>query len=227
MGYEKMISVLVPTMGNPWHLETTVRTLVENAVGGPHEILVFSNEHTSETDDVIRRMQAREWPVRLVGSSDRNEGVSIAVNACAAEAKGEFLFYTGDDYYFMPRWDAALLRRVKIGEWQYLTSRSIEPTGTNSVMYAPHPFGFKEDDFREKDLLAFWKSLPKRDVISCAGPPFAARWIWEKVGGFDLGYWPGFGTDPDLAMKIYQAAKADGKEASYLGVATVATIIFK
>ena len=211
------ISLLVPTMGNPWHLNITVRSALEGAESGV-EALVFSNQHGEETQKVVDGFTRDALPARLIGVSENNDGVALAVNACAKAAVGEFLFYVGDDMFFLPGWDAALLRRIKPNEWQYLTPRSIEPTGENPCMYAPHDFGRGPDDFREDDLLAFWDGLEKEDVISRYGPPFVRAEYWQAMGGFDPGFWPGFGTDPDFAIRLAKTAHQRGKHCDYLGV---------
>ena len=212
------ISLLVPTMNNPWHLETTLRSAFKNATENGHEALVFANEAQQPTLDVVKRVADDGLPVLLVGISDKNEGVALAVNACAVAAQGEHLFYVGDDYYFLPGWDTALLRRSKPGAWVYLTPRSVERTGANPAMYAPHEFGAGEKDFRESDLLTFWKDLPKQDVVSRWGPPFMRREAWEAIGGMDVGYWPGFGTDADLAIGFGRAAQQVGADPQWVGV---------
>jgi len=213
-----VISMLVPTMGNPWHLDTTVRSALQNCERGTVEVNIFSNCHDERTDEVVEGFRKDGLPARLVGQSKQNEGVSCAVNVCAAASRGSFIYYTGDDYYLLPGWDAALLSRVVPGAWQYLTPRSIERTGTNPSMYAPHDFGNGPDDFRETDLLTFWDTLKKEDVVSRYGPPFVAAGVWKAAGGFDEGYWPGFGTDPDFAISIAYQAKQVGAPYQFLGV---------
>jgi GT2 family glycosyltransferase len=182
------------------------------------EACVWSNAHNRETDKVIRGFQEDGLPARLIGYSPNNEGVSIAVNACGKAAAGDFLFYSSDDVFLLPGWDKAMLARTRPDAWQYLTPRSVEPSGDNKSMYAPHDFGRDAETFREDELLAFWKTLKKEDVISRWGPPFVARGVWRAVGGFDDGYFPGFATDADFAISVGRRAYEVGKQVEYLGV---------
>jgi glycosyltransferase involved in cell wall biosynthesis len=213
------ISVLVPTMGNPWHLSITILSACKYAAG-PLEVLVYSNEHIPEIDQVVADHQAAGRPVRLVAFSPDNDGVAKAVNALAREARGEFVFYTGDDVYLLPGWDTALMRQMTPDpeEWVYLTPRMIEPTGHNPTMYAPHAFGTRASNFREEALQTFWGGLAKQHVVSCAGPPFMRRTAWEKLGGFDEAYWPGFATDPDLVATFRARALHEQREPQFIGV---------
>ena len=41
-------------------------------------------------------------------------------------------------------------------------------------------------------------------MVSTWTPTVIPRANWEAVGGFDEAYFPGNGSDPDLAMKMYQ-----------------------
>ncbi len=222
-----MISMLVPTMNNPWYLDIQLSSAWRHASSKDLEILIYSNMHTDETGPATQSIIENHAhaagkvgvDIKFVGQSTKNTGVAYAVNTLAKASKGEFIFYTGDDNYMLPGWDKALLDRVtNYDEWLYLAPRMIEPTGTNRNMYAPHDFGRTSAHFRENDLHRFWKGLPKRDCISAAGPPFTARWIWEAVDYFDERFYPGFGTDPDFVTKIYYAAQEAGKGARFLGV---------
>lgn len=213
-----VISLLVPTMQQPWYLGVTLASAMKNATASTVEALVYSQKHGPETEAVIDRIADAGGDVRLVMDSPRNEGVSVCVNECARNATGEFFFYTSDDCCFLPGWDAALLRHVRLGDYQYLTPRSIEPMGTNPCMYAPYNFGRTKSDFNVSALEIFWKSLPKQDVISCFGPPFVSRELWNEVGGFDETYWFGLGTDPDFSAMCRRAAQNKGKDIEFRGV---------
>lgn len=219
---EPKLSLLIPTCQNPWYLDTAVRSAVKHAEPGAVEVVVFSNCHNDETETVLDVLQEYGLPVRAAGKSAANEGVCLATNACAESARGDFFLYANDDFYFLPGWDKALLARApKPGEYRYTTPRTMEPTGANPQMYAPCPFGTGPKDFRENAVLAFWGGLKKQDVVSTASPAFAPRWLWEEVGGFDIGYFPGFSHDPDFAMKVASAALAHGQEPVFLGLGDV------
>jgi glycosyltransferase involved in cell wall biosynthesis len=207
-------------MNKPWYLNTQLQSTAKHA-DTRIEILVYSSRHTVATDHVVSACSATfpDTRIELVEAVDRNAGVSVAVNTLARAAKADYLFYTADDNYMLPGWDTALLQRILPDHpWQYLTARLIEPSGNNPNMYAPHNFGRTPSDFRPADLHAFWGGLEKRDCISCAGPPFMSKDLWDRIGGFDEGYYPGFGTDQDVTATIHHRAKEDGWKPMFLGV---------
>jgi glycosyltransferase involved in cell wall biosynthesis len=207
------ISLLVPTWRNAAMMGFSMASAFEGAEPGTIEAIVFSQEHGEEVDLMVKMLQGKGHNIFIAGTSQNNEGVALAVNACAQASRGEHLFYVADDYYFLPGWDAAMLRRVRPGTFQYLTARCIEPTGTNPCMYAPHDFGQGLANLKEAELLAWWGTLEKKDVASRWGPPFVERETWMAVGGFDAGYWPGMGTDPDFAMSVGKTAFNRGIQA--------------
>jgi glycosyltransferase involved in cell wall biosynthesis len=208
-----------------WWFEQTIRTAHDSATECKPEFLVFSNCHRQETGESIKGLKDAGVNITLVAFSPRNEGVAIAVNECAARATGDLVGYSDDDRIFLPGWDKALLDKWTghESEYLYLTSRAIEPTGTNPCMVAPHGFGRDAKTFDAAALAEFWKNLPKSDVVSCAGPPFCSAWLWKKVGYFDAGYFPGFGTDGDFVARIFQAAKDNGTRANFIGIGRFGT----
>jgi glycosyltransferase involved in cell wall biosynthesis len=212
------ISLFVPTFGTGWYLATTIASAFDHATEAELEALVYAQMGEPSTKDVVNALKKAGYNARIIAESNTNEGVSVCVNECSRHAMGDFFFYTGDDYAFLPGWDAALLRHIRPGDYQYLTPRSIEPTGTNPTMYAPFNFGRTPEDFDGDRLMAFWNGLKKQDVVSCAGPPFVAAWLWKEVGGFDESYWWGLGTDPDFAAMCRRAAQKVNKPMEFRGV---------
>ena len=86
--------------------------------------------------------------------------------------------------------------------------------------HSPFDYGDCAENFRKDDFLNEWKDNRqfKTDIISAASPPFLTRELWEKIGGFDERFYPGFGTDPDQAATIYFTAQKEGKPYEFRGV---------
>ncbi|GAH10909.1 unnamed protein product, partial [marine sediment metagenome] len=59
----------------------------------------------------------------------------------------------------------------------------------------------------------------KEDIISAYGLVFMKKKLWEKIGGLDEGYWPGYCADPDFIAKIYFTAKKENQPYEFRGVA--------
>ncbi len=178
------ISIVIPTLENPEYLACLVDSIKRHTTVS-HEILI---EHDS---------------------MENHRGLPKAINAAAARATGEFIFYPNDDMYLAPGWDRALLAKVNPDiHYQYLTAAMFEPQYDNVCMNSPMPYGRHPDDFREVDFLTEWEDVRtiKQDIVSPYCPIFVTKELWDEVGGYSEEFFPCYGTDPDFAAKIYFAA---------------------
>ena len=92
-------------------------------------------------------------------------------------------------------------------EYFYFSGTMIEPNGTkNKCVISPINFGTSADEFKETELLDFIKTTNKTDWFGASWPPsIVHKKLWNKVGGYDIEYSPGFGSDPDFSMKLWNA----------------------
>ena len=66
-------------------------------------------------------------------------------------------------------------------------------------------YGSSPAEFQEERLLNEFAALKRPyNVISTWTPMVVPRSNWEAVGGFDEEYFPGSGSDPDFAMRMYR-----------------------
>ena len=190
-------SIVIPTWNNLPYLELAVRGLARNSAIG-HEIIVFFNEMNEECE----RWAAGKG-IRYLGA-ETNLGVCGAVNRAAALASNEFVCFINDDMYPLPGWDAELMRYADAADKIWLSGTAVEAGEAAACYIGGHDYGSAPEDFRESDLLAECESM-KRDynVVSTWTPIVIKKRDWDAIGGFDESYFPGNGSDPDLAMKMY------------------------
>jgi hypothetical protein len=82
----------------------------------------------------------------------------------------------------------------------------IEPTGANADFIAPADYGTDIEKFRETELLADLPSLraKKSDALGTTwAPNLMYRETFDRIGRFSEEFSPGFGSDPDLAKKLW------------------------
>lgn len=168
-----------------------------------HQIILHINEGNDGT---------REWAEENGISYSHtlsNVGVSLAVNSAAALAATDYIVYMNDDMYACPDWDYYLREAIEQQPDNkfFLSSTSIEPRDVHKkVAIAPHNFGQTLDSFREDDLLQQYARLPMEEWSGASWPPNVVhRSMWEQVGGYSLEFFPGFYSDPDFSMKLWQA----------------------
>lgn len=210
------ISILIPTLNNVEFMKMAVRSYRNHTVN-PHEILVYANAMTPGMKEY-----ARKENFDVFQFSSKNEGIAKATNSLAKQATGDIIHYTNDDIYVAPGWDVGLVKKLNDDIfYQYLTACMFERIGVNPTMNAPFDYGDSPENWREKDFLNEWwdKRLIKEDISSGRGPVFITKELWDSIGGFDEGYYPGLGTDPDITAKIYFTAKKEEAPWEFRGVA--------
>lgn len=191
------LSIVIPTWKNLAYLDLAYRGIRRNSACD-HEVIVFFNE----IDD-----ECRGWAERnglKYDGAERNLGVCPAVNRGVAMASHDFVCFMNDDMYPLPGWDVELERCFHVADKIWLSGTAVEAGKAAECYIGGHDYGSSPSDFREEDLLAECQSLQRDyNVVSTWTPIVMRRRDWDAVGGFDEKYFPGNGSDPDLAMKMY------------------------
>jgi peptidoglycan/xylan/chitin deacetylase (PgdA/CDA1 family)/glycosyltransferase involved in cell wall biosynthesis len=105
-------SVVIPTTGNPAHLDTCLQSLARQTVRTGFEIVVALDGNIERYSEGLRPLMARDdWscPIRWLMPGTRR-GAHAACNRGAAEAKGENLIFLDDDMIAEPGFIAEHLR---------------------------------------------------------------------------------------------------------------------
>lgn len=194
----KPFSVIVPTWKNLDYLDLMYRGLTENSAVC-HELIVFFNEI-----DEFCKEWAQDRNVLFDGSAE-NTGVCTAANRAALMATSDYICYMNDDMYPLPGWDTALAGYLGMADKLWLSGTAIEPGNSTPCYIGSRDYGNSPAVFDEERLLREYKTLFRAyNIVSTWTPVLLSREDWEAVGGFDEEYFPGFGSDPDLAMKMYR-----------------------
>ncbi len=213
---DPVFSILIPSWNNLALLKTCVESLRKHS-RYHHQIIVHLNE---------ARDGSREW---VTGNgldysySETNIGICYAMNLARTLATADYLVYFNDDMYACPDWDYWLLEEIKKQDsiFFFLSATMIEPRDTgNRCVIAPLDFGTHPGNFDEESLLAQYDSIEKADWQGSTWPPcVVSKLLWDMVGGYSIEFSPGMYSDPDFAMKLWQAGvrnfKGVGKSRVY------------
>jgi len=195
-------SILIPTWNNLDFLKLCVRSIRENSRHA-HQIVLHVNEGSDGS-----RAWAEAEGIDHTYSPD-NVGVCRAVNSAYALATSDYIVYLNDDMYVCPDWDAHLWEAIqRVGhERFFISATAIEPKDVGKrCAIAPHSFGRSPADFDEARLLAEYEAFGFGDWNGASWPPNVVhRTLWDQVGGYSTEFYPGFYSDPDFAMKLWQA----------------------
>ena len=167
-----------------------------------HQIIIHINEGTDGTKAWVEEQQINHT------FSESNIGVCYAINAVAGLVKTDYIVYLNDDMYVCPDWDKYLWEEIQLmpDKLFYLSATAIEPFDAGKkCAITPYSFGSGPGDFREDELLANYQSLPMHDWNGASWPPaLVHRDIWNIVGGYSVEFSPGFYSDPDFSLKLWQ-----------------------
>lgn len=183
-------------------LQLCISSILKNS-SFKHQVILHINEGTDGTKAWAALQQLDHTFSRA------NIGVCYAVNAAATLAKTEYILYLNDDMYVCPEWDKYMWEEIRRmpDKLFFLSATAIEPFDAGKkCSITPYSFGTSPADFREDELLAAFRSLPMHDWNGASWPPcIVHRDLWNAVGGYSVEFFPGFYSDPDFSLKLWQA----------------------
>lgn len=206
---EAVFSILIPSWNNLPYLQLCIRSIMQNSTH-PHQVIVHVNEGS---DGTLAWVQQSGLAYTY---SPQNAGVCYAMNAMAKLATTNYIVYMNDDMYACPAWDQPLLEAIQKRKDHlfYYSGTMIEfVDDNNQAVLAPYDFGRDIETFDEQGLLNFVKQkASKPDWFGACWPPSVVhKKLWDQVGGYSEAFSPGFYSDPDFAMKLWQAGVRDFK----------------
>jgi glycosyltransferase involved in cell wall biosynthesis len=199
--YDYKYSILIPTWNNLEFLQICIRSLRENS-HFKHQIIIMINEGKDGSLEWIQNQDDIDYV-----HSEKNIGICYGLNSTRSLIKTDYVVYANDDMYFLPNWDLALENEIKsIGHDNFmLSSTMIEPTDTGNPCVIVSNYGESLNNFKEEKLLSEFQSFEKKDWNGSTWPPnIVPLKLWDLVGGMSVEFSPGFYSDPDLSMKLWQ-----------------------
>ncbi|MDR0994616.1 MAG: glycosyltransferase [Verrucomicrobiota bacterium] len=196
------LSILIPSWNNLPYLKLCVNSIRRYSTH-PHQIIVHVNDGSDGTLDWVREQQLDHT------YSPENVGICFAMNLGRTLVQTDYVAFMNDDMVVCPGWDTALLEEIAAlpDKYFFLSATMLEPYPTNSKpVIAPADYGREIEDFDEAKLLREFHQYEKADWCGATRPPNVVhRDVWDLVGGYSVEFSPGFYSDPDFAMKLWQA----------------------
>jgi glycosyltransferase involved in cell wall biosynthesis/GT2 family glycosyltransferase len=200
--FRRGFSIIIPTWNNLAYLKKAIESIRRHS-DFDHEIVLHVNDGSDGTLEWVRENGFKHT------HTDENVGVCVAVNRATDLATRDLVMYWNDDMVALPEWDRHLVdyaERHEIGKDVWLSSTLIEPTGANADFIAPADYGIDIEKFEEARLLADLSALRylKPDALGTSWAPcLMYRETFDQIGRFSEDFSPGFGSDPDLAKKLW------------------------
>ena len=126
----------------------------------------------------------------------------------AKKASTSYILYAHDDMYFLPKWDEYIKKEIEEINHNnfYLSLTQISHTGAvkGNLQHIQFDCGDSIDNFDEKKLLNQFDKFEFRNLQGTHwAPHIIHKSLWETIGGFSEEFNPGYGSDPDLNMKMW------------------------
>lgn len=199
---DSVFSILLPSWNNLSYLKLCINSIRKNS-GLKHQVIVLINEGKDGSLEWIKGQKDIDYVY-----APTNLGICYGLNACRSLVDTDYILYLNDDMYVLPGWDELLKKEAdEIGHHSFMISSTmIEPTNIGSPCIIVKDFGDSPENFREEDLLQYYKELEKEDWNGSTWPPVLMPLaLWDLVGGMSAEFTPGMYSDPDLSMKFWQA----------------------
>ena len=195
-------SIIIPTFNNCDYLKLCINSIEKNSTY-KHEIIVHINGTDLLTEKFLNAKSIKYT------KTEQNVGLCSGVNIASKQSTADYLVYAHDDMYFLPKWDEHLKNEIyKLNNnFYYLSCTQIShyPQDDNLSNHITYDVGKSIIDFNEKKLLDNFERLIFHDLQGSHWAPHVIhKELWEMVGGFSEEFDPGFGSDPDLNMKLWQ-----------------------
>lgn len=193
-------AILIPSWNNLSYLKLCIQS-IRNYSSYAHEILVHVNEGKDGTMEWLKQQSDIS-----ISFSEQNIGVCHALNELRKMAQSPYLLYMNDDMVACPEWDRFLWEEVqRIGHNAFfLSATAIEPVPQSNCAIAGD-FGRTIETFQESACMKQFQDFDKDDWNGSTWTPNLVHAdYWDKVGGYSEAFSPGFYSDPDFSMKLWQ-----------------------
>jgi len=197
-------SIIIPTFKNFNYLILAIKSIKKNS-SFKNEIIIHINGNDFKTENYLLRHKIKYT------KSFKNIGLCSGVNLAAKLSSTNYIVYAHDDMYFLPKWDHYIGKEINKHNSKlfYFSSTQIsnipDKGGKDKANHIHFNAGENVKNFNEKKLLENYDKLKFYDLQgSHWAPHIVHKDIWDRIGGFSEEFDPGFGSDPDLNMKLWK-----------------------
>jgi N-acetylglucosaminyl-diphospho-decaprenol L-rhamnosyltransferase len=206
------VSILIVTYQSGEHIRGCLRSIERGSDGTSMETIVVDNASTDDTVDIVRS----EFPWASVFRASENVGFARAVNAAAAQARGQFLLLLNPDTEMqvqtVDKLVAFSLQHPEYGVYGGRTLSSGGATDPSSCWGQPSLWSqfcfatllntlFPRSRIFDPESLGRWDRDSVREVGIVTGCLLLiSRDLWDRLEGFDPRFFM-YGEDVDLSFR--------------------------
>jgi GT2 family glycosyltransferase len=196
------VSVIIPVFNNFHFTQACLASVQENHDYVPFEVIVIDDCSIDATAEMIQKI-----PGITYLRNERNAGFIASCNYGARKARGSYLFFLNNDTVVTPGWLTTLCETFEFEPLAGLVgSKLVFPDGrlqeAGGIIWRDAS-GWNRGKFQdaEKPEFSFLREVDYCSAASLMIP----KSLFERLGGFDSKYAPGYYEDTDLAFKVRDA----------------------
>lgn len=191
------VSIIVPVHNNWRYTLNCLKSIRENTTGD-YELVVVDDASTDETPTILSKISNV-----LLLSNEENSGFVESCNRGAKASRGKYIIFLNNDTLVTAGWLQSLLETAKRENVGAVGAKLVYPDGTlqeaGGIVWASgygHNYGRGDRADRPEYNYA-------REVDYCSGACLLVKKsLFEKLGGFDKAFGPGYYEDTDLCFSI-------------------------
>jgi GT2 family glycosyltransferase len=193
------VSIIIVTYNSAPHLPACCAALQALYYDPPPQIVVVDNASHDDSVALVRRL----LPTARLLPQETNHGFGGGVQIGAAASDGEILVLLNPDTVVDPGWLTALVTALDRPGCAIAGSKIYDPDGVTlrhtggqlslPVVLASHR-GDGEPDHSQYDVA---QAMPFVTGAALA----LRRDLWDRLGGLDIGFFPGYFEDVDLCWR--------------------------
>lgn len=191
------VSIIIPVHNNSIYTFNCLNSIFKNSEGS-FEVIVINDASDDDTSNLLMNM----GNIKVI-KNDENKGFVESCNIGAKSATGKYLFFLNNDTLVTENWFKPLINAMSIKDVGAVGVKLIYPNGKlqeagGIIWNDASCWNYGRYDDPEKPQYNFI-----REVDYCSGAALIVRKdLFEKLGGFDKTFKPGYYEDTDLCFSI-------------------------
>ncbi len=198
--FEKpLVSIVIPVYNQYKYTHACLWSILNNTENFEYEIIIGDDNSSDETMHIAKKIEGI-----TVVRNEQNLGFLLNTNNAVSHARGKYIVLMNNDIIVRKNWLDSLLKTIeqdeKVG---YVGGKYLEGSGlvheAGSFVDKNGYTGFYHQLERAKSKEV--NKLKEVDYCSACGVIFKKE-VWDKIGGFDEIFSPGYYEDVDLCYQI-------------------------
>jgi GT2 family glycosyltransferase len=193
------VSIIIPVFNQFHFTQACLASLQEHQGAERFEVIVVDDCSTDATAEIVPQI-----PGLVYLRNETNSGFVASCNRGAQKARGKYLVFLNNDTLVKPGWLTALLNTfAEEPEAGIVGAKLLYPDGRlqeagGIIWRDASGWNYGKFDDPAKPEYSYL-----REVDYCSGAALIIpKALFERVGGFDSRYAPGYYEDTDLAFKV-------------------------